>query len=74
MPCVLLNLFRFLLTILPPYVWAHHNLILMIMESANEKTLFEVSEIQLSLQVKGTRLVMDRRIGKVPLRFPLFSY
>jgi DNA repair protein RadC len=42
------NLFRFLLTSQPPYVWAHHNLILMIMESTNEKTLFEVSEIQLS--------------------------
>src|SRR5688572_19498958 len=46
------NLFRFLLTILPPYVWAHHNLILMIMESTNEKTLFEVSEIQLSYKSK----------------------
>jgi DNA repair protein RadC len=42
------QLFRFLLTILPPFVWAHHNLTLMIMESTNEKTLFEVSEIQLS--------------------------
>jgi hypothetical protein len=30
----------------------HHNLILMIMESTNEKTLFEVSKIQLSYKSK----------------------
>ena len=48
------NLFRFLLTILPPYVWAHHNLILMIRESTNEKTLFEVSEIQLNYKSKAS--------------------
>jgi DNA repair protein RadC len=42
------NLFRFLLTSLPPYVTVHHNFKSIIMESTNDKTLFEVAEIQLS--------------------------
>jgi hypothetical protein len=46
------NLFCFLLTILPPPFEAHHNLILMIMESTNEKALFEVAEIQLTYKQK----------------------
>jgi DNA repair protein RadC len=37
---------------LPPSVEVHHNLNLMIMESTNEKQLFEVAEIQLSYKSK----------------------
>jgi hypothetical protein len=42
------NLFRFLLTILPPPLVVRHNLNFKIMESANEKKQFEVAEIQLT--------------------------
>jgi hypothetical protein len=47
------NLFRFLLTSCHSSFEVHHNLILMIMESTNEKTLFEVAEIQLSYKSKA---------------------